>query len=69
MIAVSKKRIKKAREYFNLTLINMLVSNILMNHRPLPPSSNNGPTDENVGILYLKVIIKFIFFKTRSNHI
>ena len=30
---------------------------------PLPPSSKKGPTDENVGISYLIVIIKFSFFK------
>ena len=29
---------------------------------PLPPSSKKGPTDENVGISYLIVIIKFSFF-------
>ena len=28
---------------------------------PLPPSSKKGPTNENVGILYLIVIIKFGF--------
>ena len=28
---------------------------------PLPPSSKKGPTDENVGISYLIVIIKFGF--------
>ena len=30
---------------------------------PLPPSSKKGPTDENVGISYLIVIIKFGFFE------
>ena len=29
---------------------------------PLPPSSKKGPTDKNVGISYLIVIIKFVFF-------
>ena len=28
---------------------------------PSPPYSKKGPTDENVGISYLKVIIKFGF--------
>ena len=31
--------------------------------RALPPSSKKGPTDENIGISYLIVIIKFVFFK------
>ena len=30
---------------------------------PLPPSSKKGSTDENVGISYLIVIVKFGFFK------
>ena len=33
---------------------------------PLPPSSKKGPTDENVGISYLIVIIKFGFFEISS---
>merc|ERR1711973_999143 len=33
---------------------------------PLPPSSKKGPTDENVGILYLIVIIKFGFFRVSN---
>ena len=31
---------------------------------PLPPSSKRGPTDENIGISYLIVILKFGFFET-----
>ena len=30
---------------------------------PSPPYSKKGPTDENVGISYLIVIVKFGFFK------
>ena len=30
---------------------------------PSPPYSKKGPTDKNVGILYLIVIIKFSFFE------
>ena len=33
---------------------------------PLPPSSKKGPTDENVGISYLIVIIKFGFFRVSN---
>ena len=33
---------------------------------PLLPSSKKGPTDENVGISYLKVIIKFGFFSVSN---
>ena len=32
--------------------------------RPPPPPSKKGPTDENVGISYLIVILKFGFFET-----
>ena len=31
-----------------------------------PPSSKKGPTDENVGISYLIVIIKFGFFRVSN---
>ena len=30
---------------------------------PSPPYSKKARTDENVGILYLIVIVKFVFFK------
>ena len=33
---------------------------------PSPPSSKKGPTDENVGISYLIVIIKFSFFRVSN---
>ena len=33
---------------------------------PSPPSSKKGPTDENVGISYLIVIIKFGFFRVSN---
>ena len=33
---------------------------------PLPPSSKKGPTDENVDISYLIVIIKFGFFRVSN---
>ena len=33
---------------------------------PLPPSSKKGPTDKNVGISYLIVIIKFGFFRVSN---
>ena len=31
--------------------------------RPFPPYSKKAPTNENIGILYLIVIVKFGFFK------
>ena len=54
--ALSKGRpqLKKSQKF-------QLLAKILLD--PLPPSSKKSPTDKNVGISYLVVIIKLVFFE------
>ena len=62
-----KKALKKAKqENLGATSIEKIPKSSASGRNflnPLPPYSNFDRTDENVGISYLKVIIKFRFFQ------